>query len=72
MKGEPTVGVLKDSLYYYRTNITKTKGLFNLDSEKMTNIKDKYPNKTLQMDSLLNAYYHTTKYLYFNNKKSDE
>ncbi|WP_439132166.1 LTA synthase family protein [Polaribacter sp.] len=70
MKGEPTVGILQDSLYYYKTNISKTKGLFNLKSEKMVNLKEKYPYKTFQMDSLLNAYYHATKYLYFNNKKS--
>ena len=38
----------------------------------MVDIKEKYPKKTLQMDSLLNAYYHATKYLYFNNKKSTE
>jgi phosphoglycerol transferase MdoB-like AlkP superfamily enzyme len=72
MKGEPTVGILQDSLYYYKTNISKTKGLFNLDSKNMVDIKEKYPKKTLQMDSLLNAYYHATKYLYFNNKKSTE
>ena len=72
MKGEPTVGILQDSLYYYKTNISKTKGLFNLDSKNMMDIKEKYPKTTLQMDSLLNAYYHATKYLYFNNKKSEK
>ncbi|WP_397446607.1 LTA synthase family protein [Polaribacter sp. R77954] len=72
MKGEPTVGLLQDSLYYYKTTISKTKGLFNLDSKNMIDLKEEYPDKTLQMDRLLNAYYHSTKYLYYNNKKSDE
>ena len=69
MKGEPTVGLLQDSLYYSRTNISKTKGLYNLKSKELVDLKEKYPNKASAMDSLLNAYYHSTKYLYFNNKK---
>lgn len=71
MKGEPTVGLLQDSLYYYKTNISKTKGLFNLKSTNLVDIQEKYPKKTLELDSLLNAYYHSTKYLYFNNKKAN-
>ena len=72
MKGEPTVGLLQDSMYYSRTNISKTKGLYNLKDNNLVNIKEKYPNKAEAMDSLLNAYYHSTKYLYFNNKKLEE
>lgn len=72
MKGEPTVGLLQDSMYYSSTNITKTKGLYNLKDSKLRNIKEKYPKKAASMDSLLNAYYHSTKYLYFNNKKLEE
>ncbi len=72
MKGEPTIGILQDSLYYYKTNISNTKGLFNLDSKNLVDLKEQYPNKVLQMDSLLNAYYYATKYLYFNNKKSEK
>lgn len=72
MKGEPTVGLLQDSLYYSRTNVSKTKGLYNLNSNELVNLKDKYPHKASAMDSLLNAYYHSTKYLYFNNKKSEK
>ncbi|MFY9241798.1 MAG: sulfatase-like hydrolase/transferase [Polaribacter sp.] len=72
MNGEPTVGLLQDSLYYYKTNVSKTKGLYNLKSENLEDLKKKYPKKTLEMDSLLSAYYHSTKYLYFNNKKSIE
>lgn len=69
MKGEPTIGLLQDSLYYSRTNISKTKGLYNLKDKKLNNLIDKYPVKASKMDSLLNGYYHATKYLYFNNKK---
>lgn len=72
MKGEPTVGLLQDSLYYSRTNITKTIGLYNLKNNSLKNLKDVYPKRALEMDSLLNAYYHSTKYLYFNNKKLNE
>lgn len=69
MNGEPTVGLIQDSMYYYKTNVSKTKGLFNLKAEKLTDLKAIYPKKVAKMDSLLMAYYHATKYLYFNNKK---
>jgi phosphoglycerol transferase MdoB-like AlkP superfamily enzyme len=69
INGEPSVGLLQDSLYYYKTNITKTTGLYNLKTNELKDIKEEYPLKTKQMDSLLNAFYHSTKYLYFNNKK---
>lgn len=69
INGEPSVGLLKDSLYYSRTNVTKTNGLYNLNEKEVKDYKSIYPEITKQMDSLLNAYYHATKYLYFNNKK---
>jgi phosphoglycerol transferase MdoB-like AlkP superfamily enzyme len=69
INGEPAVGILQDSLYYSKTNVSKTKGLYNLKSKKLVDIKKNYPTKTKEMDSLLAAYYHSTKYLYFNNKK---
>ena len=69
IKGEPAVGLLQDSLYYSQTNLTKIKGLYNLNSDKIIDLKKEYPKKASEMDSLLNAYYHATKYLYFNNKK---
>ena len=71
INGEPAVGLLQDSMYYSRTNITKTKNLYNLNSKVLIDLKDKYPKKTEEMDSLLSAYYNATKYLYFNNKKLD-
>lgn len=68
-KGEPTIGLVQDSLYFSKTNVTKTAGLYNLKEEKLIDLKGKYTLKAQQMDSLLQAYYHATKYLYFNNKK---
>ncbi|WP_298778271.1 LTA synthase family protein [uncultured Polaribacter sp.] len=68
-KGEKAVGLIKDGHYYEKTNISQKASLFNLKSKIIKDIKLDKPNITKQMDSLLSAYYHTTKYLYFNNKK---
>jgi phosphoglycerol transferase MdoB-like AlkP superfamily enzyme len=70
INGEPAVGLLKDSLYYSKTRITNTRGLYNLNEESLKDLKDTYPKKSQEMDDLLEAYYQATKYLYFNNKKS--
>jgi phosphoglycerol transferase MdoB-like AlkP superfamily enzyme len=70
INGEPAVGLLQDSLYYAKTNISNTAGLYNLKEKSLTDLKLNFPKKTAEMDSLLEAYYHATKYLYFNNKKS--
>ncbi len=72
INGEPAVGLLQDSMYYSRTNITKTKNLYNLNSKVLVDLKYEYPKKAEEMDSLLSAYYNATKYLYFNNKKLDK
>ncbi|TMM31059.1 sulfatase [Polaribacter aestuariivivens] len=69
INGEPAVGLLKDSLYYSKTNVTNTTRLYNLNEKSLIDLKDKYPLQSKKMDSLLEAYYHSTKYLYFNNKK---
>ena len=69
IKGEPATGLLKDSLYYSKTRITNTSGLYNLNEKSLTDLKDTYSEQLKEMDSLLEAYYHSTKYLYFNNKK---
>ncbi|MGY8939528.1 MAG: hypothetical protein ACKVK4_06055 [Flavobacteriales bacterium] len=69
IKGEPATGLLKDSLYYNNTRITNTSGLYNLNEKSLTDLKDTYSEQLKEMDSLLEAYYHSTKYLYFNNKK---
>ena len=69
IKGEPAVGLLKDSLYYSKTRVTKTRGLYNLNNKSLTDLQEQYPKQLKEMDSLLEAYYTATKYLYFNNKK---
>ena len=68
-KGEKAVGLLKDGYYYEKTNMSKKAGLFSLETNTIKDIKLENPDITQRMDSLLSAYYHTTKYLYFNNKK---
>ena len=67
IEGEPSAGLIMDSLYYYKTTTTKKQGLFNLKSSNLENINDSIILK--KMDSLLNGFYHSTKYLYYNNKK---
>ena len=68
-KGEKATGVLKDGFYYEKTNISQKASLFSLKTNTIEDIKLDKPYVTQQMDSLLSAYYHSTKYLYFNNKK---
>ena len=69
INGEPAAGLIQDSLYYSKTNISKTTGLYNLNTKEIIDIKKENPSVANKMDSLLSAYYHSTKYLYFNNKK---
>ena len=69
INGEPAIGLIKDSLYYSKTNISNTTGLYNLKTKEVKDIKNDNPLVAKKMDSLLSAYYHATKYLYFNNKK---
>ncbi|MDP5106949.1 MAG: sulfatase-like hydrolase/transferase [Polaribacter sp.] len=68
-KGEKAVGVIQDGYYYEKTNISKKASLFSLEKNAIKDIQFEKPAITKKMDSLLSAYYHTTKYLYFNNKK---
>ena len=68
-KGEKGVGVLKDNFYYEKTNISKKTGLYSLEANTVKDIQLENPKVAKQMDSILSAYYYTTKYLYFNNKK---
>lgn len=69
VNGEPASGVVQDSLFYYQTVLSKKSKLINLNDTSLNDISDKHPNKNKEMDSLLNAFYQSTKYLYFNNKK---
>ena len=69
-KGERAVGLIKDDYYYEKTNISKKANLYRLSANEVMDIKDQNPEITQSMDSLLSGYYHSTKFLYFNNKKS--
>ncbi|MEN8964864.1 MAG: LTA synthase family protein [Polaribacter sp.] len=68
-KGEKAVGLLKDNFYFEKTNISKKTVLYNLNKNSIVDIKLEKPMISQQMDSLLSAYYHSTKFLYLNNKK---
>ena len=69
-KGEGAVGLVKDGFYYEKTNNSKKENLYSLETNKAKDIKFDKPAVAKQLDSLLSAYYHTTKFLYFNNKKN--
>ena len=68
-QGENAVGLLKDGFYYEKTNRSKKANLYSLQAKPVKDIKLENPAITQSMDSLLSAYYHSTKYLYLNNKK---
>ena len=70
-KGEKAVGLIKDGFYYEKTNISKKTGLYKLETNPIKDITFDKPIVVQQMDSLLSAYYYSTKYLYLNNKKND-
>ncbi|MEN8777075.1 MAG: sulfatase-like hydrolase/transferase [Polaribacter sp.] len=71
-KGEKAVGLIKDGYYYEKTNTSKKSSLFSLENLKIKDIKLEKPEVSSKMDSLLSGYYHVTKYLYFNNKKTEK
>jgi hypothetical protein len=64
--------VLKDNFYFEKTNISKKTGLYSLQADTVKDIQRDKPAIAKEMDSLLSAYYHATKYLYFNNKKESQ
>lgn len=72
INGEPAVGLIQDSLYFSKTTISKSTKLYNLKTNDLKDIQNENSFRARKMDSLLEAYYHATKYLYFNNKKSNE
>jgi phosphoglycerol transferase MdoB-like AlkP superfamily enzyme len=72
INGEPAVGLIQDSLYFSKTTISKTTKLYNLKTSDLKDIQNENPFRAREMERLLEAYYHATKYLYFNNKKSNE
>ena len=68
-KGEKVVGLLKDGYYLEKTKSSEKISLFSLETNNIKDIKLEKPEIAKAMDSLLSGYYHSTKYLYFNNKK---
>ena len=69
--GEQRIEIIKDGYFYYRTMLTDQTNLYKLSEDKPINIKKQEPTKTKEMDDLLMAFYHSTKYLYYNNKKQN-
>ena len=71
IKGEPGIVVLKDSLYYEVTLSSNKAELIDLKGNSLDDIKKKYPKKTKELDSLAKGFYHSAKYLFYNNKKTN-
>lgn len=67
--GEPTIGILKDSLFYKKQLLTKKSFLYSFKDKTMSDIKNDKKDEFSYLDSLTLGYYNATKYLYFNNKK---
>lgn len=72
IKGEPAVGLIQNGFYYSKTNKTNTTNLYKLADIETVDVSNQYPDIASKMDSLITAYYHSTKYLYYNNKKSNK
>ncbi|MFY0604171.1 MAG: sulfatase-like hydrolase/transferase [Flavobacteriaceae bacterium] len=72
IKGEPAVGLIQNGFYYSKTNISNTTNLYKLSDKETIDISQQYPKIAIKMDSLITSYYHSTKYLYYNNKKSNK
>lgn len=71
INGEPAVGLIQNDFYYTLTTVSNQTGLYNFNGKDLTDIKKDHPNVAKQMDSLLRGYYNATKYLYYNNKKTN-
>ena len=71
INGEPALGLLQNDFYYTLTSVTKSASLYDFNGKDLTDIKKDHPIVTKQMDSLLRGYYNATKYLYYNNKKTN-
>lgn len=70
INGEPAITLLKDSLQYTKTISNSYSHLYNMNNkEKLVDIKKSHPLLNKKMDSLVSSIYHSTKYLYYNNKK---
>ncbi len=71
INGEPAVGLLQNNFYYTLTIATNKTSLYDYSKGSLIDIKKDHPKVTQQMDSLIRGYYNATKYLYYNNKKTN-
>jgi len=71
ISGEPAIELIQNDFSFTRTLQTKKTALHKLDTTKLIDVKSKYKSVAKQMDSLLLSIYHSTKYLYYNNKKKN-
>ena len=71
INGEPAVGLIQNDFYYTLTTVTNTTNLHDYNGKDLTDIKKDHPLVAKQMDSLIRGYFNATKYLYYNNKKSN-
>ena len=69
VSGEPAIHLLEDDFYFSRTLTTNKTGLYRLNAAELVDVKDKNPTINQHMDSLVQAVYQSSKYLYYNNKK---
>lgn len=68
--GEPGFGILKDSIYFTKTNITNKIKLYHYKTGKSININKYDANELKNLDSIASSFYYSTKFLYYNNKKN--
>jgi len=69
INGEPGLGLIQNDFYYTKTNYNNSTSLYKLSDVEKTDVSNTYPLVVSKMDSLITSYYHSTKYLYYNNKK---
>ena len=69
INGEPGLGLIQNDFYFTKTNYNNSTSLYKLSDEEQIDVTDTHPNIASKMDSLITSYYHSTKYLYYNNKK---
>jgi phosphoglycerol transferase MdoB-like AlkP superfamily enzyme len=72
IKGEPAVGLIQNGFYFSKTKLSNTTNLYKLSDEETKDVSKEHPAIAAKMDSLITAYYHSTKYLYYHNKKSNK
>ena len=69
INGEPGLGLIQNDFYYTKTNYNNSTSLYKISDVEKTDVSNTYPIVASKMDSLITSYFHSTKYLYYNNKK---